>query len=72
MDYRDYCRTESQLYRPAEVETLLGDAEKARVKLGWSPQITFSQLVEEMVEGDLEFLEKGRAQIVEGQMLSAV
>ncbi|MCA9472045.1 MAG: GDP-mannose 4,6-dehydratase [Nitrospirales bacterium] len=72
LDYRDYCRTESQLYRPAEVETLLGDAEKARVKLGWSPQITFSQLVEEMVEGDLEFLEKGRAQIVEGQMLSAV
>ncbi|MDH3787217.1 MAG: GDP-mannose 4,6-dehydratase [Xanthomonadales bacterium] len=40
-------------YRPAEVETLLGDASLAREKLGWSPRTSFSQLVNEMVENDL-------------------
>ena len=40
-------------YRPAEVETLLGDASLAREKLGWSPQTSFSELVNEMVENDL-------------------
>jgi GDPmannose 4,6-dehydratase len=40
-------------YRPAEVETLLGDASLAREKLGWVPRISFSELVEEMVETDL-------------------
>jgi GDPmannose 4,6-dehydratase len=40
-------------YRPAEVETLLGDASLAREKLGWVPRISFSQLVDEMVATDL-------------------
>lgn len=40
-------------FRPAEVETLLGDASRAREKLGWVPQIGFAQLVSEMVAGDL-------------------
>jgi GDPmannose 4,6-dehydratase len=40
-------------YRPAEVETLLGDASLAREKLGWTPQTSFSELVNEMVENDL-------------------
>jgi len=40
-------------YRPAEVETLLGDASLAREKLGWTPKTTFSELVSEMVETDL-------------------
>lgn len=40
-------------YRPTEVETLLGDASKAREKLGWSPKVTFEQLVDEMVDADL-------------------
>jgi len=40
-------------FRPAEVETLLGDASKAREKLGWAPKIGFEQLVEEMVDADL-------------------
>ena len=43
-----------QYYRPAEVETLLGDPTKARVKLGWVPKCTFGQLVEEMVDSDLQ------------------
>ena len=41
-------------YRPTEVETLLGDASRAREKLGWSPKISFAELVAEMVNSDLE------------------
>jgi len=45
-------------FRPAEVETLLGDATKAREKLGWSPRITFNELVQEMVREDLRKAER--------------
>jgi GDPmannose 4,6-dehydratase len=41
-------------FRPTEVETLLGDASKAKAKLGWSPKVTFNQLVGEMVSEDLK------------------
>lgn len=41
-------------FRPAEVETLLGDATKARVKLGWEPKVTLGELVREMVQADFE------------------
>lgn len=47
-----------QYYRPAEVETLLGDASKARAKLGWYPKIDFQSLVSEMVQADLEIAKK--------------
>jgi GDPmannose 4,6-dehydratase len=40
-------------YRPTEVDTLLGDASKAREKLGWAPRVSFGELVREMVESDL-------------------
>ena len=39
--------------RPADVEVLLGDASKAREKLGWVPQVQLEELVAEMVEADL-------------------
>ncbi len=41
-------------FRPAEVETLVGDARKAHTKLGWHPKISFEQLVAEMVDADLK------------------
>ncbi|MBL8087770.1 MAG: GDP-mannose 4,6-dehydratase [Chthonomonas sp.] len=41
-------------YRPTEVETLLGDPTKAKIKLGWTPKVTFRGLIEEMVDADLE------------------
>ncbi|MFM5552813.1 GDP-mannose 4,6-dehydratase [Aeromonas veronii] len=40
-------------FRPTEVETLLGDASKARKELGWEPSITFEEMVDEMIEHDL-------------------
>ncbi|MGH6985825.1 MAG: GDP-mannose 4,6-dehydratase [Caulobacteraceae bacterium] len=42
------------LYRPAEVDILLGDPSKARARLGWSPQISLEEMIREMVEADLE------------------
>ncbi len=45
-------------FRPTEVETLLGDASKAREKLGWVPQIDFTELVKEMVREDLKSAER--------------
>jgi GDPmannose 4,6-dehydratase len=41
-------------FRPTEVETLLGDASKARDKLGWTPQTSFKELVREMAEADFK------------------
>ena len=45
-------------FRPTEVETLLGDSTKAKERLGWSPKITFKDLVKEMVEADLKEAER--------------
>jgi GDPmannose 4,6-dehydratase len=53
LDYRDYVKVDEQFYRPAEVDLLIGDATKARRILGWKPQHTFAQLVDEMVDSDL-------------------
>jgi GDPmannose 4,6-dehydratase len=47
-------------FRPAEVETLLGDASKARAKLGWQPRVGFKELVAEMVSHDLREAERSR------------
>jgi GDPmannose 4,6-dehydratase len=47
-------------FRPTEVDTLLGDARKARKKLGWSPKVRFAELVSEMVRSDLKEAERDR------------
>jgi len=49
---------DSRYFRPAEVESLLGDSTKARKELSWKPKITFEELVKEMVQFDLEEAEK--------------
>jgi len=54
LDYRDYVRTDERFYRPAEVESLIGDATKARSVLGWQPTYSFPDLVREMVDHDLK------------------
>ncbi|NKB82214.1 MAG: NAD-dependent epimerase/dehydratase family protein [Nitrospirales bacterium] len=53
LDYRNHVVIDQELFRPAEVQTLLGDAGKARQKLKWNCQIQFKELVREMVESDL-------------------
>ena len=45
-------------YRPAEVETLLGDASKAKKLLGWEPKTTFQDLLKEMMENDINTASK--------------
>jgi GDPmannose 4,6-dehydratase len=45
---------DARYFRPAEVETLLGDARKARDKLGWVPRVSFAELVAEMMREDLK------------------
>ncbi len=56
LDYREYVKVDPQFLRPADVETLLGDATKAKRELGWSCRTKFKELVEEMVEADLRWL----------------
>ncbi|HEX4895392.1 MAG TPA: GDP-mannose 4,6-dehydratase [Solimonas sp.] len=51
-------RIDPRYFRPAEVETLLGDARKAREKLGWTPRTSFEQLVREMALADLHWAAK--------------
>ena len=53
-NWRDYVRQDHKFFRPAEVDLLIGDATKAREKLGWEPKVDFPTLVRMMVEHDLE------------------
>jgi GDPmannose 4,6-dehydratase len=53
LDMEKYVVIDPALYRPAEVDILLGDAAKAKAKLGWEPQIALDQLIREMVDADL-------------------
>ena len=51
-------RIDPRYFRPTEVETLLGDPSKAKAELGWEPEISFEELVQEMVDTDLELAER--------------
>ena len=51
-------QVDPRYFRPAEVETLLGDPTKAHEKLGWKPEITLQEMVSEMVAKDLEAAKK--------------
>ncbi|MDE2733420.1 MAG: GDP-mannose 4,6-dehydratase [Gemmatimonadota bacterium] len=54
LDWRQYVVVDERFLRPAEVYTLLGDATKAREKLGWEPEVGFEEMVRQMVDWDLE------------------
>ncbi len=54
LDWESHVVEDPKYLRPAEVNRLLGDSSKAREKLGWTPTITFEQLIEEMTDADLE------------------
>ncbi len=53
-DWQRYVEIDPQLYRPAEVDQLIGDASKAHQRFGWHPRVTFEELVSMMVENDLQ------------------
>jgi GDPmannose 4,6-dehydratase len=52
-DWRRYVRQDQRFFRPAEVDLLIGDASKARIQLGWEPEVDFPGLVKLMVANDL-------------------
>lgn len=53
-DYKDYVYIDPELYRPCEVNFLCGDCSKAKSVLGWTPKVSFSDLVKQMVTSDIE------------------
>lgn len=56
LDWQDFVKQDPAFYRPAEVDTLLGDSTKARNQLGWKPETSFKKLVEMMVDADMAAL----------------
>jgi GDPmannose 4,6-dehydratase len=58
LDWQDHVVLDTRFVRPAEVDLLVGDATKARERLGWTPTVDFATLVQMMVHTDLEWVEK--------------
>jgi len=58
LDWKQFVEIDPRYFRPAEVDLLIGDASKARRKLGWEPKITFKELVRTMVDADLADLKR--------------
>ena len=54
LDWRQHVVVDERFLRPAEVYILLGDATKAREKLGWEPEVGFEEMVQQMVDSDLD------------------
>jgi GDPmannose 4,6-dehydratase len=63
---RTVVKIDERYFRPTEVDSLLGDATKAHTKLGWRPEISFEDLVSEMVSADLEIARRDAAIAREG------
>lgn len=61
LDGQTVVSIDPRYFRPTEVETLLGDASKARTVLGWTPQTSFKQLVSEMVRSDLSSIQQSKS-----------
>ena len=65
LDWEDHVVSDPRFMRPAEVDLLIGDATKARTVLGWSPTVSFAELVAMMVENDLRIQERQQREVVE-------
>jgi GDPmannose 4,6-dehydratase len=63
LDWEEYVVSDPKLFRPAEVDFLLGDPRKAKSKLGWQPKVTFEELIRMMVEADLQIHQRNPLQI---------
>ena len=71
MDYKDFVAYDPRYLRPSEVDLLLGDASKARTKLGWQPRVSFDELVKMMVEHDMELARRERTLTDAGHKVAA-
>jgi len=60
LDYRDHVVSDPAFRRPAETAVMVADASRARERLGWTPTVTFEQLVRRMVDADLRELDEAR------------
>lgn len=61
LNWRDHVSIDPRYFRPTEVDILLGDASKARKKLGWSPSVSFDELVKQMVAADIGLARREKA-----------
>jgi GDPmannose 4,6-dehydratase len=68
LDWEDHVEIDPRYLRPSEVDLLQGDASKARRTLNWSPTVSFTELVELMVESDLELAKRERTLVDAGLM----
>ncbi len=64
LNWRDYTVQDPQFMRPAEVDLLVGDASKAKRKLGWQPEVSFEELIGMMVDSDLKKLRDNPAPVI--------
>jgi GDPmannose 4,6-dehydratase len=71
LDWREHVEIDSRYFRPAEVDLLLGDAGKAKAKLGWEPKVKFKELVRLMVDADLAALREAPGADGEGEEFRA-
>ena len=58
LDWQEYVEIDPRYYRPTEVDTLLGDASKAKRELGWEPKISFKELARMMTDADMKLAER--------------
>ena len=56
LDWQEFVQVDERFFRPAEVDLLVGDASRARTKLGWEPRTSFAELVGMMVDADVELV----------------
>jgi GDPmannose 4,6-dehydratase len=69
LNWKNYVETDPRYFRPTEVDVLLGDAAKARERLGWRPRVTFEELVRLMVDHDLEIARQEETLVAAGHSL---
>jgi GDPmannose 4,6-dehydratase len=58
LNWEDHVVIDERFFRPAEVDLLVGDAEKARSLLGWKPEVSFEQMIADMVASDIDLIRR--------------